>query len=492
MVQVRQKNAKSAKQQHSNKDGAKLDAADTSRVDNHNIDNGKINGMGARREVKKPIEKRGIMNKIWDYLLGLVSGLWRVCLNIPFIGGALTSLQRSFSKLSYPMRVSVTIITVVAIWMLSGLFITHEHEKPYRLNLADRQDIVDPFFKVQLSSPQKYHAYLRVNGITAASRNVPLFSEVNGKVLKIVAQSGDYLRMGEPIILIEAQNRQEVLQQAEVTLQQAQTQAESVQALYDKKLASKLDLESSKSGLAEAEAKLKQANLDWQNTTISAPFDGLLDYLNVKEGDLIVPGVATKPIAAFLDLSVLKIQIHVPEANLQDVLLAKEATVLYKKATKNVRLSQEGGEDSDPSQSTDLGTRMISINRFDGQQTAAVTFVSKAIDSVDNTFMTELEINNSRFEATSGQNVVVEINIGEKIAHKLPQSTICLDESGNKVVKILTMDEIVQSFPVKIIGEDIDGMWLIGLPDEELNVIVLGQAYITDGTKLDIAKGKVG
>jgi multidrug efflux system membrane fusion protein len=55
-----------------------------------------------------------------------------------------------------------------------------------------------------------------------------------------------------------------------------------------------------------------------------------------------------------------------------------------------------------------------------------------------------------------------------------------LDNDGNIGVRVVGEGDIARFLPVGILRDTIDGIWVTGLP-ETVDVIVVGQEYVTDG-----------
>ncbi len=109
-------------------------------------------------------------------------------------------------------------------------------------------------------------------------------------------------------------------------------------------------------------------------------------------------------------------------------------------------------------------------------------------DSGSNTFMVEFEAENKDLAILSGQNVKVIANLGQHLAHKLPQYSLTTDADGNPCIKALDADGKVRIYrDFELIDEDAEFIWLSRLPSR-LQVIVIGQGYVKAGAELDVNK----
>jgi multidrug efflux system membrane fusion protein len=305
-------------------------------------------------------------------------------------------------------------------------------------------------FKIKESYGELIDQMLKLNGITEASKIVELKAEVNGKIIEIIAHQGQSLKKAEPIIKIDEKNTKELVEEAKADLKQKNISYTSTFNLYKKGLSSESAYNNALSQLKDAESKHKSATITYQNTTIKAPFDGIVDTIYVEEGDY-VNNIENKSLANYICVDPINVIVNIPE---QDIALAKHAT------EANVILQTN--------------------NTIKGK----ISFLSKVSDATTRSFRMEVEITNPNAEILSGEAVNVTIPVGKYMAHKIPQSALSLDIDGKISVKTLDKDRIVRVKPIKIIDEASDGMWVSGLNQTE-QIIVLGQAFINEGERVD-------
>ena len=66
------------------------------------------------------------------------------------------------------------------------------------------------------------------------------------------------------------------------------------------------------------------------------------------------------------------------------------------------------------------------------------------------------------------------------LAHKISPSILLLADNGELGVKTVNSENTVEFFPVQIIQDTEEGIWVAGLPDFS-NIIVLGQGFVETG-----------
>ncbi len=123
--------------------------------------------------------------------------------------------------------------------MLTGLL------KPNNLNATEApvQKETSEIFSVQV---EQYDAKtiipeLVIHGQTAPNRSVEIKAEIAGKVLKINAREGDYVKKDQIIIEIDPRDKKEQLDQAKALLKQRKVEHQANQSLIDQGLQNKPD-----------------------------------------------------------------------------------------------------------------------------------------------------------------------------------------------------------------------------------------------------------
>ncbi len=202
-----------------------------------------------------------------------------------------------------------------------------------------------------------------------------------------------------------------------------------------------------KSQLYHAEAELEQTKLNLDNTIIKAPYDGIVDEINVKISTHLTP---FSSVGKFLSKEKIKVKFDVPSSQFN-----------YVKNSISVSLFLDGKKIS----------------------TSKVLSLSDIADNITKTYVAEILTDNPNAVLKSGQVVSVVVNVGDFLAHKVNQSTVSIDVDGYLGVKTLNEDNVVEFVKVEIIGEDTDGFWVTNLP-ESAKIITVGHSYVKAGEKL--------
>ena len=75
------------------------------------------------------------------------------------------------------------------------------------------------------------------------------------------------------------------------------------------------------------------------------------------------------------------------------------------------------------------------------------------------------------------------VNVGTAPAHLLPQSVLTLDDEGVLGVRAVE-DSKVAFYPVTILKDTREGVWVTGLPPK-VDVITVGQEFVQAGQTVD-------
>ena len=346
-----------------------------------------------------------------------------------------------FKNFSTSLKVVIIFCTLVVLWMLSGL-ISH-NQNSYEIhkdNAALNYEIVN-------SKSVEKAKIVNFTGIIESKNQIDLTNEVSGKVISILVNDGTKLDKDQPIIALEKKDYIDKLNSAQENLTSKKVLYESALKLSKRGLGSESNIAEAKSQLFQAQAQLKLATLDLDNTTIKAPYNGIIDQISVKEGSFLP---AYSKVGEFISDKIIKIKFDVPYNQYNQVKNSIESFIILN--GKKVEVPQ-------------------------------ITSLSEIADDNTKTYSAEIITKNIDNVFKSGQLIRVFINVGYFNAHKISQSTLSIDSDGITGVKVINNQNIVKFLPVEIIGEDSDGFWVINLP-HQVKIITLGHSYLKSGEKL--------
>ena len=297
-----------------------------------------------------------------------------------------------------------------------------------------------------------------LRGRTEAVRQVDVRAEISGLVISEPLRRGARVEADQVlcrldpgtriIALTEAEARRSEasaqLKDAEINLTAAERLSNEGFAAETRVTAAVAAVQSARAGVQSAEAGIAAAQKNIERLEIKAPFAGILETDGAEIGSLLQPGSLC---ATVIQLDPMKLVGYVPETQVDRVQIGAPA-----------------------------GARLASGREVLGR----VTFLSRSADPETRTFRAEVEVSNSDEAIRDGQTAEILISADGAHAHLLPQSALTLNNDGRLGVRLVDENNLVAFAPVSVLRDTTEGIWVGGL-EQEVDVIVVGQEYVTAG-----------
>lgn len=150
---------------------------------------------------------------------------------------------------------------------------------------------------------------------TAGIREVFLSAKAGGAITSVPGKLGQRIRRGKAIISVESQVQKAALEQAKVSVQEAELNFTAVKRLYQKGSVSEAEYIRTEGMLSAAKAGFEMSKYNYNNCWLRAPFTGALTYLDpiAEKGNMIAAGT---PVARMVDISQLKLNLYVGESEI--------------------------------------------------------------------------------------------------------------------------------------------------------------------------------
>lgn len=153
--------------------------------------------------------------------------------------------------------------------------------------------------------------FVEVTGSVLSKKNVSVSAETAGRVIEVPAIEGMRVTKGQVLARIDAESIQRSIDELETNLNLAKTIFEKQERLWNQKIGTEvqyLEAKSRKEGLEKSLAGLK-TQLD--KSIIRAPFNGTIETVQVRLGELVQPGT---PVFQFVGESDLFIEADISES----------------------------------------------------------------------------------------------------------------------------------------------------------------------------------
>ena len=328
--------------------------------------------------------------------------------------------------------------------------------------------------KTYIAQPMPIEVPLR--GQTKPKATVTASAETSGTVATVNVVKGQTVKTGDLLCTLSPETRQAAVAQAQASLAQAQANQQQAQADYDtnQTLIAKgaatpnssralgVALASAKAAVAAAQAGLDNATTELGRTKIVAKADGVIQDPIANVGSILNPAAGAATCATIVQLDPIVFAGNVPEAHIDLARTGLSATVTT-----------------------------VTGDKLEGK----VTYVSAVSDAATRTFPAEIDMPNPGNKVPAGLSATAIINVGTAPAQLLPQSVLTLDDDGTLGVRAVDANNKVVFYPVTIVKDAREGMYVTGLP-LKLDVITVGQEFVKSGDTVkavqDLGKSSVG
>ena len=342
---------------------------------------------------------------------------------------------------------SAGITIAIALWLASGHM--GGGTKSYGSE-QDSQVTTAPFASVRVRHQfaEEFTRNIVVNGRTAPARIVELNAETDGRVIGVGVERGDRFDAGDVIVKLDQRDRRARLAQAEATVKQRELEFEARAKLKGNSYVSEAQLQEAKALLETAKAELTRARLDIDYMVIRAPFAGALQDRQVEVGDFVKLG---DPVAVIVDDRTLIIKASIAEYEAHFV--------------------KKGGPGS---------AKLATGQTVNG----TIRYIAPVANQATRTFDVELEIDNADGALRAGMTAELVIPAETIYAQKVSPSLLTLDDNGDLGIKVVNESGMVEFHAADIAMSSSDGVWIAGLP-HSATIITVGQGFVNEGVMVN-------
>lgn len=220
---------------------------------------------------------------------------------------------------------------------------------------------------------------------------------------RILVNAGDRVHAGQLLVSIDNDMVGKQITQAETGAELARTTFEKQQTLWNQKVGSEMQFLQAKAQKEQAEAGLSSLREQQRLTNITAPFDGQVDEIMMRVGDMASP---MQPVLRIVNLTGVQLEADVPESYLMSVISGAPVKVTFPSLNES----------------------------FD----AELAHVSKYIDPANRTFKVSVRV--PKGEQYMRPNLLSDISIQDRrndSALVVPSRAVLQDVEGNNYLFVL-------------------------------------------------------
>ena len=249
-----------------------------------------------------------------------------------------------------------------------------------------------------------YEHFVSFQGTLETDKNIVMYPEIPGLLKSINVVEGQRVIKGDVLAVISDSGLVDQLQQLEIQLSLAKTTYERQNRLWEQKIGSEMQFLQAKTQYLSLEKSITQMKDQVAKTTITAPFDGIVDHLLADVGSSLAPGMT--PVVRVINLDEMKVSAQVPEIHLNNI----------KKAAKVA----------------------VNIPVLNKTLPAEINAVGNFINPNNRSFRVEIGLENSTGDLKPNMTVLLNINdYKNEAAILVPSKNILEDQAGAKYVYTL-------------------------------------------------------
>lgn len=337
--------------------------------------------------------------------------------------------------------IALGILLTLVVWMLTGL-----------MKSSDQQEVAAvekglTSVRIKTIEAQEKLVTIELRGKTEAKRIVDITAQIAGVLLSTPVEKGQRVKKGDLLCEIAEEDRKAQLARAKANVQKAQLDFDGAKKLYDDGMISSSALATNRAVLENEKAMLQLAQINVENLKMRAPFDGFVESRPANVGALMERGQVC---ARLVDEETMLATSYASEKQIQQLSLGQKAQV-----------------------------RLVDGTTIEG----VISFMGRSADPVTRTYAIEVQLNAKGDAVRDGLTAQVSVPMQTVQAHHITPSVFALNEQGEVSVRIVNDNDIVEMVAVTVVAEDVQGVWITGLP-EQSRLIIVGQELVRAGEKV--------
>ena len=339
-------------------------------------------------------------------------------------------------------KTAMIVLSLLVVWMLSGFFFSDpKNNTEISIAIDSEKNIINVKAK-QFSSELRLSS-VAIQGRTEANRSVLISSETNGIVENILSNKGDQVKKGQIICKLSVDSRKAKLDEAEALMRQKELEWEASKVLVEKGYRSQTKAAGSKAAFDASKALVIQMQKELENINIRAPFNGFFNDNLSEIGDFLAIGM---PCGQIIDYNPILVTGQISEQEIKKVKTGVMAQTILSTGEKLEGL---------------------------------VSYISKTADKKTRTFRVEVKIENADFKIKDGITAELFLPTQKVLAHLIPPSSLTLDQDGKIGIRHIDYNDKVIFSGVEIVGDKGELVWVTGLPNK-VTIITVGQEFVME------------
>lgn len=359
------------------------------------------------------------------------------------------------AKYRFHKVAAVAVLIGVGVWVATGEFSSVGSARTDGSDTSAKapEEVVAPLRTVAVVTPTRVmHARaIRISGQTQADKRAVLATRAAGVISELPVKKGDMVKAGDIVLTLDAEEKFAGVDMAKALLSQRQAEWEAADRLHKAGNLPKLQLDNAFSALASAKSALQAAEAILDRNQIRAPFDGLIDKVDVELGSSV--GERAE-VATLIALDPIVARGEIGERDLRYLKVGDKADV-----------------------------RLVNGEAVQG----TIRYISRDASSMTRTFPVEIAISNPDRKIPAGMTAEITLLADETESVTLPRSVVTLSAQGDLGIRAVDASDKVVFFPIDLVDDTPRGLILAGIP-ADARVIVAGQDLVSEGDTVKVVE----
>ncbi|NRT16236.1 RND family efflux transporter MFP subunit [Flavobacterium sp. 28A] len=354
------------------------------------------------------------------------------------------------------MKKNFTIVLViVAVLAVIGYVLTkNKEENKAKTDIVATKNAAVSVKTTQVKTEAVSLDFL-ANGNFEPIQELTFSAEKSGKVISVLVKEGDYVNVGQTLVIVRSDVVNVNAQTAKASYDNAKADYARYENAFKTGGVTKQQLDQAKLALTNAGSNLTQANINVGDTRVKAPIKGFINKKYIEPGSILT-GMPASPMFDIVNVSKLKLKVTANESQVASLKIGNPVNVT---------------------------ASVFPDKTFTGK----ITFIAAKADESLN-FAVEIEIANSS-DNNLKAGMYGTANFASKQKQELkvvPRNAFVGSVSSNQVFVVENRKAKLKKVVAgRILGEQVE--IVDGLADGEA-VITTGQINLQDGSSVEIIK----
>ena len=164
--------------------------------------------------------------------------------------------------------------------------------------------------------PTRFEHFFTVQGVVETDQNAQLYPEAPARIVSINAKEGDRVSQGQVLMVLDSRVIDNQMEELKLRLDLAELIFKKQEGLWSQEIGSEIQYLEAKNNFESLEQNLETLKAQKALYTIKAPFSGILDEINPKEGEMANPAM---PVARLINMERVYIKSDVTERYLATI-----------------------------------------------------------------------------------------------------------------------------------------------------------------------------